>query len=182
MNPIDATLEILRNAGQRHYGEGDVTQFEHAVQCAMLAENEGASPALIVAALLHDIGHLVNPDDRAATQRREDCEHEQIGADYLSRAFGEAVTLPVRLHVAAKRYLTATDAGYRTTLSPASALSLELQGGPFSADLAAAFISLPYATDAVRLRRWDEGAKISGRPIPDLTHFRRHIGASLAVR
>ncbi|MGC2411227.1 MAG: HD domain-containing protein [Stellaceae bacterium] len=81
MSPIGAIFEILRNAGQGHYGDGAVTQFEHAVQCAILAEREGASPALIAAALLHDIGHLVTPDDRAAAQRREDGEHERIGAD-----------------------------------------------------------------------------------------------------
>jgi len=180
VSPIDTIFEMLRNSGQRHYGESTVTQFEHAVQCAMLAEREGASPALITAALLHDIGHLVNPDDRAATQRREDCEHEQIGADYLARWFRDAVTQPVRLHVPAKRYLTATDPGYAATLSAGSALSLQLQGGAFSSEAARWFAAEAGAADAIRLRRWDERAKERDAPIPTLDHFRPHLAASLA--
>ncbi len=103
------------------------------------------------AALLHDIGHLVTPDDRAAAQRREDGEHEHIGADYLGRWFSEAVSLPVRLHVAAKRYLTAGDPGYAATLSRGSVASLELQGGPFSQDEMRRFSGEPGAADAIRL-------------------------------
>ena len=179
MNPIDTIFEILRDAGERHYGESAVTQLEHAIQCAVLAERDGATPSLVTAALLHDIGHLVNPDDRAATQRREDCEHEQIGADYLGRWFGEAVTLPVRLHVAAKRYLTATDAAYAATLSPGSILSLELQGGPFSPEAARRFAAEPGAPEAIRLRRWDEAAKVRDAAISDLDHLRPHLAACL---
>jgi len=178
LKPIDTIFEYLR-AGQKHYGESAVTQFEHAVQCAMLAEREGASPALVAASLLHDLGHLVNPDDRAQIARREDCAHEAIAADYLETWFGEAVTLPVRLHVAAKRYLTAVDPGYFGTLSAGSVLSLELQGGPFAADAAARFAALPGAADAIRLRRWDERAKEAGAAIPDLEHFRPYLEASL---
>jgi predicted HD phosphohydrolase len=144
MSVIDTIFDYLR-AGQKHYGESAVTQFEHAVQCAMLAEREGASSALIAASLLHDLGHLVNPEDRAQTARREDCEHEAIAADYLERWFDDAVTLPVRLHVAAKRYLTAR------------------------------FAALPGARDAIRLRRWDERAKEVGAAIPALEHFRPHL-------
>ena len=179
MSPIDTILDILRTAGHRHYGESAVTQLEHAVQCAMLAEREGASPALVTVALLHDLGHLVNPDDRAATQRREDCRHEEIGADALGRWFGPAVTLPVRLHVSAKRYLTATDPAYLATLSPGSALSLELQGGPFWPGAARRFAAMPGAADAIRLRRWDEAAKVGGAAIPDLEHFRPHLARCL---
>ena len=175
MSPIDAIFEILRSAGHRHYGESAVSQFEHAVQCAVLAERDAASPALVTAALLHDIGHLVNPDDRAATQRREDCKHEEIGADTLGRWFGTAVTLPVRLHVSAKRYLTATDAAYAASLSPGSTLSLELQGGPFSVEAARRFAAAAGAAEAIRLRRWDEAAKVRGAAIPDLDHFRPHL-------
>jgi [1-hydroxy-2-(trimethylamino)ethyl]phosphonate dioxygenase len=179
LNQIDTIFEILRDAGERHYGESAVTQFEHAVQCAMLAERDGATSALVTAALLHDIGHLINPDDRAAAQRREDCEHEEIGADYLGQWFGEAVTLPVRLHVAAKRYLTATDAAYAAILSPDSTLSLELQGGPFSPEAARRFVAEPGAPEAILLRRWDEAAKVRGAAIPGLDHFRSHLAACL---
>lgn len=179
MSPTDAIFEILRNAGQGHYGEGAVTQFEHAVQCAMLAEREGASPALIAAALFHDIGHLVDPDDRAAAERREDGEHEHIGADYLGRWFSEAVTLSVRLHVAAKRYLTAGDPGYAATLSLGSVASLEMQGGPFSQAEMRRFAGEPGGADAIRLRRWDDRAKERGATILTLDHFRPHLAASL---
>jgi [1-hydroxy-2-(trimethylamino)ethyl]phosphonate dioxygenase len=177
MNPIDAIFDYLR-AGQKHYGESSVTQLEHAIQCAMLAEREGASPALIAASLLHDLGHLINPEDRAQTARREDCEHEVIAADYLARWFGDDVVLPIRLHVAAKRYLTATDPGYAATLSAGSTLSLQLQGGLFSAGDAREFAALPGAADAIRLRRWDESAKEAGLAIPPLDHFRTYVQAS----
>lgn len=179
MSPIDTIFQILRTAGHRHYGESAVTQLEHAVQCAMLAEREGASPALVTAALLHDIGHLVNPDDRAATQRREDCKHEEIGADTLGRWFGTAVTQPVRLHVPAKRYLTTTDPTYAASLSPGSALSLELQGGPFWPGAARRFAAKPGAAEAIRLRHWDEAAKVRDAAIPDLDHFRLHLASCL---
>jgi phosphonate degradation associated HDIG domain protein len=177
MTPIDTILDYLR-AGQKHYGESSVTQLEHAIQCATLAEREGASPALIAASLLHDLGHLINPEDRAQTSRREDCEHELIAADYLERWFGDDVTLPVRLHVAAKRYLTATDPGYAATLSAGSTLSLELQGGPFSPDAAREFVAQPGAPEAIRLRRWDERAKEAGAKTPPLEHFRPYLQAS----
>src|ERR1700683_1285835 len=133
MTAIDTIFDCLR-AGQKHYGESAVTQLEHAIQCAMLAEREGAASALVAASLLHDFGHLVNPDDRAAAARGEDGEHEIVAADYLARWFGDDVTLPIRLHVAAKRYLTAREPDYATTLSRASVLSLAAQGGPFSAE------------------------------------------------
>jgi len=180
MTPIDRILDYLR-AGQTHYGESSVTQLEHAIQCAMLAEREGAAPALVAASLLHDLGHLINPDDRAQTARREDCEHEALAADYLARWFGDDVVLPVRLHVAAKRYLTATDPGYAATLSAGSTLSLELQGGPFTPAEARDFAALPGAADAIRLRRWDERAKEAGAAIPALNHFRPCLEASLRV-
>jgi phosphonate degradation associated HDIG domain protein len=178
MTPIDTILDYLR-AGQKHYGESAVTQLEHAIQCAMLAEREGASPALVAASLLHDLGHLVNPEDRAQTARGEDCQHEEIAAAYLERWFGDDVVLPVRLHVAAKRYLTATDPGYAATLSAGSVLSLELQGGPFAPVAAREFAALPGAPEAIRLRRWDERAKEAGLAIPTLDHFRPCLEQSL---
>jgi|HubBroStandDraft_6_1064221.scaffolds.fasta_scaffold1065596_1 phosphonate degradation associated HDIG domain protein len=179
MTPIDTILDALR-AGQKHYGESGVTQLEHAIQCAMQAEREGASSALVAASLLHDLGHLVNPEDRAQTARGEDCAHELIAADYLQRWFGDAVTLPIRLHVAAKRYLTATEPDYAATLSAGSALSLELQGGPFSTDEARRFAALPGAPEAIRLRRWDERAKEHDLAIPPVDHFRACLEENLA--
>jgi phosphonate degradation associated HDIG domain protein len=154
-----------------------VRQREHALQCAALAEAEGAAPELITAALLHDIGHLIHDLGAAPAARGIDDRHEVLGCEWLAQWFGAGVTGPVRLHVPAKRYLTATDAGYFATLSFGSVRSLELQGGPFSAEDAAEFIDRPHAAQAVRLRRWDEGAKVPGLATPDLVHFRRYLEA-----
>jgi [1-hydroxy-2-(trimethylamino)ethyl]phosphonate dioxygenase len=181
MEPIDQIFECLERRGGGGYGDDRVTQLEHALQCAWLAQAEGATATLVTAALLHDIGHLVHDLGEAAAARGVDDRHEFIGRKWLSQWFTEAVTEPVRLHVNAKRYLTATDAEYFATLSAGSVRSLELQGGPFPTELAAAFIALPYAADAVRLRRWDERAKVPRKPTPDLAHFRRQVQASLTT-
>jgi len=155
---VDAVLVLLRARGHERYGER-VTQLDHALQCASLAAGEGAAESLVAAALLHDYGHLI--DDRGHMAERDglDGEHEAVGAAALAAWFGPAVTQPVALHVAAKRYLCAAEPGYFEALSPASQLSLELQGGPFALDAAAAFIARPFAEDAVRLRRWDDWGK-----------------------
>ncbi len=179
---IETILEIFRDQGNRHYGRERVTQTAHALQCATLAEKEGAPSSLIVAALLHDIGHLTNPDDKAAKHRGEDAFHETVGRDFLSPWFGPDVTEPVLWHVAAKRYLTATEPDYFASLSPGSVRSLELQGGPFTPERARAFAARPYAEGAIRVRRWDEGAKVLGLETPPLDHFRPHLEACLAER
>lgn len=181
MSPIDAIFERFDRHGGDDYGGERVRQLEHALQCAALAEAEGAAPGLVAAALLHDIGHLIHDLGREPAARGIDDRHEVLGQQWLAQWFGEAVTEPVRLHVPAKRYLTATDPGYFASLSAGSVRSLELQGGPFTPGDAAAFIARPHAMDAVRLRRWDEGAKVPGRVTPDLAHFRRHLEASLAA-
>ena len=181
MTSIDRIFERFDLHGDEDYGSDRVRQREHALQCAALAEAEGASPALITAALLHDIGHLIHDLGAAPAARGIDDRHEMLGREWLAQWFGQDVTEPVRLHVPAKRYLTATDPGYFATLSFGSVRSLELQGGPFSTDGAAEFIGQPYAMEAVRLRRWDEGAKVPGLVTPDLAHFRRYIEASLSA-
>src|SRR5215471_663892 len=140
MTPIEQIFERFDRHGGDDYGGERVRQLEHALQCAALAEAEGAAPALITAALLHDIGHLIHDLGNGPAARGIDDRHERLGGDYLARWFGDAVTLPVRLHVPAKRYLTATDPGYFATLSPGSVRSLELQGGPFSPAETAGFI------------------------------------------
>jgi gamma-butyrobetaine dioxygenase len=181
VNPIETILGLLRTAGQGKYGETDVTQLEHALQCATLAEQAGAAPALVAAALLHDIGHLANPEDYPALLRDEDGRHEDTGAALLAQWFGPEVSEPVRLHVPAKRYLAAAEPGYAALLSEASVTSLRLQGGPFDADEARAFLALPDAADAIRLRRWDDRAKVAGAPTPDLDHFVNALRGSLVV-
>ena len=179
MPTIDDCLNLLRERGDSEYGGESVTQLEHALQCALLAEQEGASSELITAALLHDVGHLLHalPDD--APDSGIDDAHEELGCRYLTQLFGDAVTEPIRLHVSAKRYLCATSAGYRARLSEPSVVSLHLQGGPMPADEVAAFDQNPFAFDAVRLRRWDDTAKVSRLPTPPLKHYVGHLQAAV---
>ncbi len=178
---VDQLIELLLTKGTRQYGGERVSQCEHALQTAALAEQEKAPPALIAAALLHDVGHLLHEEGEQPALRGIDDLHEQIGADYLLPAFGPAVAEPVRLHVPAKRYLCATDPGYFARLSPGSVRSLALQGGPFTPPQVAEFQALPYAADAVRIRRWDEAAKVPGIPTPDLECYRVTLQAALRI-
>jgi phosphonate degradation associated HDIG domain protein len=164
--------------GDETYGEG-VSQTEHALQCAAFAQRDGASAALITATLLHDIGHLLHDLPSDVADSGIDTQHEATGSAWLSRHFGLAVTEPVRMHVAAKRYLATTEPGYFEQLSEASKLSLRLQGGPMSAAQAAAFAAEPFFDDAIRLRRWDEEGKIVGYRGPELAHFEPLVRASL---
>lgn len=176
---VNQVMTLLEAAGAERYGMEAVSQLQHALQCAMHAERTGSSPSLIAASLLHDIGHLVGEGDEGLAERGIDAAHEQIAAEWLSRHFPPAVVEPVRLHVDAKRYLCRTDPNYWNGLSEASKTSLEVQGGIYSESEAAAFIALPYAEDAVKLRRWDDAAKTPRLKTPDLVHFRRYVEASL---
>jgi phosphonate degradation associated HDIG domain protein len=179
---VDGILAAYAARGGERYGER-VTQLDHALQCAQLAAAEGAPESLVLAALLHDYGHLIENRGAPAEARGVDGEHEALGAATLSLGFGEAVTRPIALHVAAKRYLCAAEPGYFASLSPASRLSLDLQGGVFSVAEAAAFAALPYASEATRLRRWDDDGKVAGMTdTPPLASYRdllrRHVHAA----
>ena len=172
---IDIAEEIaalFRNEGSEAYLGEPVSIAEHMLQTADGAEHSGAPPALVAAALLHDLGHLVHAMAADSALRGIDTVHEQAGAEWLSRAFGPAVTEPIRLHVAAKRYLCATRPTYLAALSPASVHSLMLQRGPFSPDEAEAFAATPYAADAVRVRQWDDLGKVDGRVTQPFDHYR----------
>jgi [1-hydroxy-2-(trimethylamino)ethyl]phosphonate dioxygenase len=164
MQQIRAAFERRGNQG---YGEG-VSQLEHAIQCAAFAQRDGASPALIAAAYLHDIGHLLHDLPQDIADSGVDTQHESA---WLSQYFGPELTEPVRMHVAAKRYLAATEEGYFDLLSDASKLSLQLQGGPMTPAQAAAFEAEPFFADALRLRRWDEEGKIENYQGPSPAHF-----------
>jgi phosphonate degradation associated HDIG domain protein len=177
---IDDISDLFLGGGGRQYGGEAVTQLAHALQCAAAAEAERATPALISAALLHDIGHLTHTLGPKPAQRGIDDRHEMDGADFLARRFERAVSEPVRLHVDAKRYLCAVEPDYFATLSPASVRSLELQGGVFSPEEAEKFILKPFAGDAIRLRRWDERAKVTGLRTPDFEHFKSYMAACLS--
>jgi len=172
MDAIDTLLNLMQKGADTAYSGERVSQLEHALQCALFAQESKAAPSLIAAALLHDVGHMLLGGEREAMMAGIDQEHEQSGANHLAQWFGPDVTEPVRLHVAAKRYLCATDPDYFARLSPVSVRSLELQGGPMSQDEAARFAAGPHAEDAVRLRQWDEQGKIVGLKTPDLAHFR----------
>jgi [1-hydroxy-2-(trimethylamino)ethyl]phosphonate dioxygenase len=169
---VDRLLEMLAAQGGNQYGGERVSQGEHALQCAFLATREGVTGTLVAAALLHDIGHLLHSASERPALHGIDDKHEEIGADYLLAAFGPAVAEPIRLHVAAKRYLCATDPGYFGRLSAASVRSLELQGGPFTAAETAAFRSMPFADEAVRIRLWDDAAKVPWSETPSIEHYR----------
>jgi len=151
-------VDLFARLGGLRYGE-DVSQLEHALQTAHHAKLDDAPPALIAAALLHDVGHMMQKAGEDAADRGIDTRHEQISAGYLARAFGPDVTEPIRLHVAAKRYRVAVDPAYLEHLSRASLQSLALQGGPMSVDQIADFLADPWAEPALRLRGYDEAGK-----------------------
>lgn len=167
---LDEITELFHAKGAVQYGSEAVTQQQHALQCAHLAERAGASPALVAAALLHDLGHLLDPTGASESAGTDDL-HQFMAIPFLRGVFGEAVLAPIRMHVDAKRYLCQVDGLYGASLSPASQRSLTLQGGAFSQEAAAAFISQPFATDAVALRRWDDGAKDPQATPPDWAHY-----------
>ena len=145
-----------------------VSALEHALQCAQLAEWAHADAPLVAAALLHDIGHFIVSDPEADDI---DDVHELRAVPFLSEGFGADVVEPVRLHVQAKRWLVAVDAGYAAALSPASVHSLALQGGPMDVDERRLFEDLPFAQQAVSLRRWDDLAKEAGKRTPPLAYY-----------
>jgi phosphonate degradation associated HDIG domain protein len=172
---IEKLIDLYTDKGAAQYGREAVSQTEHALQSATLAEEEGASDALIAAALLHDVGHLI------AKQADDDDTndlHERIGWGFLKTNFGPEVSEPVRLHVEAKRYLCAVDSSYFAILSPASVHSLELQGGWHSPSEALDFEKVEFYGDAVSLRRWDDRAKIPNlktRALTDYTNLLRGL-------
>ena len=170
MNPLDQIRAAFKKRGHQSYGEG-VSLADHSIQCAAFAQRDCAGPALIAAALLHDIGHMLHDLPEDVADSGIDTQHEALGSVWLSQYFGPAVTEPVRLHVAAKRYLAATEAGYFDRLSDASQLSLRLQGGPMPDRQARAFEVQAFFADAVCLRRWDEEGKIVGYDGADIRSF-----------
>ena len=178
-DPVTSIAALLEEKGSRRYGLSSVSQLQHALQAALLAEQTGGDAALVTAALLHDIGHMVHGLGEDPAADGVDDRHEELGRAYLAALFGPEVTEPVRLHVAAKRYLCATEPDYFGKLSPDSVRSLALQGGPMSAAEVATFDALPQSQDAVRLRRFDEAAKVEGLSTPPVAHFLPYLRQSL---
>jgi phosphonate degradation associated HDIG domain protein len=178
---IPEIVQLLNSRATTWYGQESVSQLEHALQCADLAEKADETPETVVAALLHDLGHMLSPhrpnavtdEVPADTMPTKDDLHQFVALPFLRSLFPDAVLEPIKLHVDAKRYLCAVDAGYWADLSPASKHSLELQGGTFDEQQVAAFEALPYYAEAVRLRRYDDLAKVPGHKTPDLAHFEK---------
>lgn len=162
---------VFDRRGAEQYSGEPVTQLEHALQSAALAEAEGADDELVTAALLHDLGHLLQDLGETPSLRGVDDVHQYAALPFLRGLFGERVLGGIRLHVDAKRYLCATRPEYQDALSEDSKRSLKLQGGVFDAAQAQAFIAQPGAPDAVRLRLWDDRAKVAGLPTPPLAHY-----------
>ncbi|MGH7124209.1 MAG: HD domain-containing protein [Stellaceae bacterium] len=167
---FDEIAALFATYGGETYGEG-VTTADHSLQTAALARAEGADEALCLAALLHDVGHFLEErDDRFGYHK-----HDRSGGEWLADRFPATVSEPVRLHVAAKRYLCATEPEYFVVLSEASKHSLGKQGGPMGAEEATAFAQRAFAEDAVRLRRWDDRGKVTGIEVPALESYRPAI-------
>ncbi len=172
---IPDICELYLKPGQVPYGNEGVSQLDHALQCATLAEAANQPDEMVVACLLHDLGHLLHHYGMDATDCKIDDRHEHRAIPYLKSLFCPAVLEPIRLHVEAKRYCCAVEPTYWSQLSLGSKETLQLQGGVFSREAAQAFMAQPYAEAAVQLRRWDDQAKVVGLVTPNFAHFRRRM-------
>lgn len=176
----DMLLERLSTLGGGAYFGADVSETTHMLQTAAgVARQRPDETATIVAALLHDIGHLLHDLGEDVAERGIDSRHEQIGADYLARWFGPEVSEPVRLHVAAKRYLCAIEPTYLAALSTGSTRSLTLQGGAMTEEEAQRFAASPHADAAVLLRRCDDAGKDPDATCPGVGRYRDALASCL---
>lgn len=175
MNIVALIEDIFERRGADSYLGEDVTMSQHMLQAAQLAEEAHASDEIIVAALLHDIGHYTNEFPEDALEQGVNNFHDEAGAAVMQSHFPDSIINCIRYHVDAKRYLCATDAAYYDGLSDASKQSLALQGGPMSADERTAFESLPDLAEIVQVRRWDDLAKDTKRTTPPFAHYKLHL-------
>jgi len=174
---VDQVFAVLATGGGTAYFGEPVSVLEHSLQAASIIRNSAGDHPLGAAALLHDLGHLLHADGEDAAQRGLDTRHEDLGVAALAGHLPAEVLDPIRMHVAAKRYLCFAEPGYMAELSPASLESLSLQGGPMTATEAQAWLALPHAREAVRLRRADDAAKIAGLNVPALEAYRPLVAA-----
>lgn len=169
---VDKILGLYRQAGDIEYHGEKVSQLEHALQTAQKAVDAGGREEEIIAALLHDIGHIW-PDDDSVVTSVGVVEHGRIGSEVLSNlGFSEAVAQIVAGHVAAKRYLVANDEEYASKLSEVSVESLRLQGGPMSVEESTMFSQSPWSAEKIRVRVWDDQAKTPGALVSPLDTYR----------
>lgn len=179
MRIVNEIFDLFEKRGGTAYFGEPVSIIEHCLEAAHLAENAKESSSLVVAALLHDIGHLIHNLPQDIGNRGIDSKHEDLACEWLSSYFSPEITEPIRLHVAAKRYLCHVDPSYLRQLSPASMLSLSLQGGPLVDDAAEDFVRSPYSRHALLIRRWDDSAKIPGLDVPGLQHYRSLVESTV---
>jgi phosphonate degradation associated HDIG domain protein len=175
LTTFDQIAEIFSSGSSEEYLGEDVKLVEHMLQCADLAQADQASDHLVLAALLHDIGHLLIPEASQAHFSGVDAHHDEVGSQWVEEHFPESVSLPILLHVDAKKYLVATDNEYYERLSQASKETLAIQGGAFSSQEAAEFIAMPGAKEAVQLRLWDDQAKIRDKATSQIADFKAII-------
>lgn len=175
ISSVDEVFELLATGGGEAYFGEPVTVLEHSLQAAWFVEHKGGNDELIAAGLLHDFGHLLHSEGEDVAGRGVDTQHEELGVAVLGDHLPSAVLDPIRLHVAAKRYLCFAEPRYFAQLSAASVQSLALQGGPMSAAEAETFLALPHAHEAVMVRRADDAAKVRGLEVPDLESYRNLI-------
>jgi len=173
----DEIMNFYQQHGGEEYAGEKLTQLEHMVQAAQLAEEQGYDDEVILAAFLHDVGHLCEPghgDNEMDGFGIKD--HEEIGAEFLkSKGFSKKIVRLVQSHVEAKRYLTLKNPSYYEQLSEASKKTLEYQGGRMEEDEASAFEQYPLFDLIIKMRKWDEQAKIEHKRIPDLNLYRQMI-------
>jgi len=171
-DPVRVIADLFAAEGAREYLGEPVSQAAHMLQAAALAEAAGAGPELVAAALLHDVGHFTGAvSGHELMSGARDNRHSGAGADWLAQWFGPGVTEPVRLHVAAKRYLCTVEPGYFGSLSDASVHTLRMQGGPMSPAETAEFEGNQWCTAALRLRRWDDAAKDQHARVPAFGYY-----------
>jgi gamma-butyrobetaine dioxygenase len=168
---VEIIAKLFASEGAAGYLGERVSQAAHMLQAGALAEQAGATPELIAAALLHDVGHFTGTRTGQDLMRGIDNSHGEQGAAWLAQWFGPRVTEPVRLHVAAKRYLCAVEPGYESRLSAASVYTLGVQGGPMRPDEISEFEASPHADAACQVRRWDDQAKEPAAAALPFEHF-----------
>lgn len=169
---VDELMEFLQAGGREAYFGEPVSVLAHSLQSAWFIGRKGGAETLVAAALLHDVGHLLHTEGEDAADRGIDTRHEELAAEVLAEHLPTAVLDPIRLHVAAKRYLCFANPRYLAALSPASVESLALQGGPMTEAEAEAFLKLRHACEAVELRHADDAAKVPDLNVPELENYR----------
>ena len=177
----DEILAVYGIKANKAYGLHNINQLQHALQAAALAEAKGLPSSMVIACLLHDVGHMVHSLGEAPAEVGVDDRHEELGANWVRRHFGQAVSEPIRLHVQAKRYLCSVDPVYEASLARDSVISLALQGGPLSLNEQEEFLRTPFAQEAISLRQIDKTAKDPMAITPTLEDILdRHLTAALA--